>query len=265
MLSKARGDEEEEESLSRTTTRGTSTKERKAKSSYEGFSVKSPQPKYPITGKKWGNFWEVINAMKKRNGKENIPTSAQRSAGEECLKLVVTKGLDLRVGPKRKGTTAFETEPYNTVVDYIMIDRECGNCSNKWTVDEKWKDSKAGKTCPDCRKFDEFKDVKGPYTVSTDTLVFPVGLATDGQTIALTMLQGKEAKEFADLQPGDRICFRGFIKGVWYDISVPSGGGLDRMRPSGWKYSAAKKEGGMGIVPLMTLGGKRYKGYITTT
>lgn len=264
LLSAARDEDVESSKLSRTTTRGTSTKERKAKSSYAGFSVKSPQPKYPITDKKWGNFWEVLNAMKKRNGKENIPTSAQRSAGEECLKFVVTKGLDLRVGTKRKGTSAFETEPYNTVIDYIMIDRQCGNCSKIWKVDDRWKDSKAGKTCPDCRKFDEFTDVKGPYTVSTDTLLFPVGLVSDGQTIGLAMLQGKEARDFADLKPGDRICWRGFVKGAWYDITIPHGGGLDRMRPSGWKYDKAKKEGGFGTVPLMTLGGKRYGGYITT-
>ena len=264
LLSEVRGDEDEEKSLSRTTTRGTSTKERKAKSSYAGFSVKSPQPKFPITNKKWGKFWEVIEAMKKRNGKENIPTSAQRKAGEECTLLVVTKGLDLKVGTKRKGTNAFESGPFNTVIDYVMIDRQCDHCSNKWTVDEKWKDSKAGKTCPECRKFDDFKDIKGPYTVSSDTLLFPVGLAADGQTIALAMLQGKEAKEFADLKPGDRICWKGFIKGAWYDITIPSGGGLDRMRPSGWKYDEAKKQGGYGVLPLMTLGGKRYGGYIKT-
>ena len=78
------------------------------------------------------------------------------------------------------------------------------------------------------------------------------------------MLQGKEAKTFDDLKPGDRICFRGYIKGVWFDIGVPSGGGLDRMRPGSWSYSAAMKAGGMGVVPLMTLGGKQYDGYIKT-
>ena len=41
-----------------------------------------------------------------------------------------------------------------------------------------------------------------------------MGLAGDGQTIALAMLQGKEAKEFADLKPGDRIKWKGFIKGM---------------------------------------------------
>ena len=250
--------------MGRTTTRGVTTASKTAKSSYPGHSVKSPQPKFPITNKKWGKFWEVIEAMKKKNGKENIPTYAQRKAGKDCTVLVVTKGLDLKVGAKRKGTTAFESGPYNTVVDYVMIDRQCKHCSNKWTVDEKWKDSKTGKTCPECRKFDDFTDVKGPYTVSADTLLFPVGLASDGQTIGFAMLQGKEAKTFDDLKPGDRICFRGYIKGVWFDIGVPSGGGLDRMRPGSWSYSAAMKAGGMGVVPLMTLGGKQYDGYIKT-
>jgi len=254
-------DEEASSKMTRTTTR-TSSGARKAKSSYAGHSVKSPQAKYPITNKKWGKFWEVVSAMNKANGKENIPTRAQRSAGKDDLTFVVTKGLDLRVGTKRKSTTAFESGPYNTVIDYVMLDRECTNCGNKWTTDDRWKDSKAGKTCPECRAFEKFKDIKGPYTVSSDTLLFPVGLAGDGQTIALAMLQGKEAKEFADLKPGDRIKWKGFIKGAWFDITVPSGGGFDRMRPSGWKYADAKKEGGYGVVPLMTLGGKRYGGYI---
>ena len=43
------------------------------------------------------------------NGKENIPTRAQRSAGVDDLTFVVTKGLDLRTGTKRKSTTAFES------------------------------------------------------------------------------------------------------------------------------------------------------------
>lgn len=262
LLSAAR-DEESASTMSRTTTRTTGSA-KKAKSSYGGHSVKSPQVKYPITNKKWGKFWEVVSAMNKSNGKENIPTRAQRSAGVDDLTFVVTKGLDLRTGTKRKSTTAFESGPYNTVIDYVMLDRQCNHCSNKWTTDDRWKDSKSGKTCPECRAFDNFKDIKGPYTVSSDTLLFPVGLAGDGQTIALAMLQGKEAKEFADLKPGDRVKWKGFIKGAWYDITVPSGGGFDRMRPSGWSYAEAKKLGGYGVVPLMTLGGKRYGGYISS-
>ena len=69
-------EEETSSKMTRTTTR-TSGGARKAKSSYAGHSVKSPQAKYPITNKKWGNFWEVVSAMNKANGKENIPTRAQ--------------------------------------------------------------------------------------------------------------------------------------------------------------------------------------------
>ena len=265
LLASARGDddEEEEEKLSRTTTRskGSVTK---AKSTYGGFSVKSPEVKFPITPKKWGNFWEVLSAMKKNNGTENIPTKAQRKAGVDCLNFTVTKGLDIRMGKGRKGSSAFEKGPFNTVVSYEMVDRQCNSCKNKWTVDVKWKESKPGKTCPDCRKQNDFKDIKGPYVNSVDTLLFPVGLSSDGQTIAFMMLQGKEAKTFAFLKPGDRICVKGFIKGQWFDILIPNGGGLDRMRPRSWDFKKAMAAGGVGTVPLITLGGKSYGGYIKT-
>jgi len=257
------GDEEEEEKLSRTTTRskGSVTK---AKSTYGGFSVKSPEVKFPITPKKWGNFWEVLSAMKKNRGTENIPTKAQRKAGVDCLNFTVTKGLDIRMGKGRKGSSAFEKGPFNTVVSYEMVDRQCNSCKNKWTVDVKWKESKPGKTCPDCRKQNDFKDIKGPYVNSVDTLLFPVGLSSDGQTIAFMMLQGKEAKTFAFLKPGDRICVKGFVKGQWFDILIPNGGGLDRMRPRSWDFKKAMAAGGVGTVPLITLGGKSYGGYIKT-
>ena len=209
LLASARGDddEEEEEKLSRTTTRskGSVTK---AKSTYDGFAVKSPTVSYPMTPKKWGNFWEVLSAMKKNNGTENIPTKAQRKAGVDCLNFTVTKGLDIRMGKGRKGSSAFEKGPYNTVISYEMIDRQCNSCKNKWTVDVKWKESKPGKTCPDCRKQNDFKDIKGPYVNSVNTILFPVGLSSDGQTIAFMMLQGKEDKSFALLKPGDRICVK---------------------------------------------------------
>lgn len=265
LLASARGDddEEEEEKLSRTTTRskGSVTK---AKSTYGGFSVKSPEVKFPITPKKWGNFWEVLSAMKKNRGTENIPTKAQRKAGVDCLNFTVTKGLDIRMGKGRKGSSAFEKGPFNTVVSYEMVDRQCNSCKNKWTVDVKWKESKPGKTCPDCRKQNDFKDIKGPYVNSVDTLLFPVGLSSDGQTIAFMMLQGKEAKTFAFLKPGDRICVKGFVKGQWFDILIPNGGGLDRMRPRSWDFKKAMAAGGVGTVPLITLGGKSYGGYIKT-
>ena len=67
LLSAAR-DEESTSTMSRTTTRTTGSA-KKAKSSYGGHSVKSPQVKYPITNKKWGKFWEVVSAMNKSNGK----------------------------------------------------------------------------------------------------------------------------------------------------------------------------------------------------
>jgi len=264
LLAIARGDkEEEEESLSRPTTRskGAVTK---AKSTYGGFSVKSPEIKFPITPKKWGKFWEVLSAMKKNRGTENIPTKAQRVAGVECLNFTVTKGLDIRMGKGRKGSSAFESGPFNTVVSYEMVDRQCNSCKNKWTVDVKWKESKPGKTCPDCRKQNDFKDIKGPYVNSVDTLLFPVALSSDGQTIAFMMLQGKEAKTFAFLKPGDRICVKGFVKGQWFDILIPNGGGLDRMRPRSWDFKKAMAAGGVGTVPLITLGGKSYGGYIKT-
>tara|TARA_B110000444_G_scaffold259659_1_gene304112 strand:- start:1857 stop:2765 length:909 start_codon:yes stop_codon:yes gene_type:complete len=261
LLAAVRGDDEEEEKLSRTTTRTTGAS-KKAKSSYGGFSVKSPEVKFPITAKKWGNFWEVLTAMKKNRGTENIPTKAQRRAGVDCLNFTVSKGLDIKMGKKRLGTTAFETGPFNTVITYEMVDRQCNSCKNKWTVDVKWKDTKQGKTCPECRKPDDFKDIKGPYAVNANTLLFPVSLSSDGQTIAFMMLQGAEAKTFADLKPGDRICVRGFIKGQWYDITEPNGAGLDRMRPSSWVFKTALAKGGLGVVPLITLGGKRFDGYI---
>tara|TARA_R110000803_G_scaffold34327_4_gene75005 strand:+ start:285 stop:1199 length:915 start_codon:yes stop_codon:yes gene_type:complete len=265
LLASARGDddEEEEEKLSRTTTRskGSVTK---AKSTYDGFAVKSPTVSYPMTPKKWGNFWEVLSAMKKNNGTENIPTKAQRKAGVDCLNFTVTKGLDIRMGKGRKGSSAFEKGPYNTVISYEMIDRQCNSCKNKWTVDVKWKESKPGKTCPDCRKQNDFKDIKGPYVNSVNTILFPVGLSSDGQTIAFMMLQGKEAKSFAFLKPGDRICVKGFVKGQWFDILIPNGGGLDRMRPRSWDFKKAMAAGGVGTVPLITLGGKSYGGYIKT-
>lgn len=264
LLAASRGDDEEEADLSRSTTRAKSGASKKAKSTYGGFSVKSPEIKFPITAKKWGKFWEVLSAMKKSRGSENIPTKAQRSAGVDCLNFVVTKGLDIKMGKKRKGSSAFETGPFNTVVNYEMIDRQCNSCKNKWTVDVKWKESKPGKTCPECRKPDDFKDIKGPYVNAVNTLLFPVGLTAEGQTIAFMMLQGKEAKTFADLKPGNRICVRGFVKGQWFDITVPSGGGLDRMRPRTWDFKKAMAEGGLGTVPLITLGGKRYGGYIQT-
>ena len=265
LLASARGDDDEEEGekLSRTTTRskGSVTK---AKSTYGGFSVKSPEVKFPITPKKWGKFWEVLSAMKKNRGTENIPTKAQRKAGVDCLNFTVTKGLDIRMGKGRKGSSAFEKGPFNTVVSYEMVDRQCNSCKNKWTVDVKWKESKPGKTCPDCRKQNDFKDIKGPYVNSVDTLLFPVGLSSDGQTIAFMMLQGKEAKTFAFLKPGDRICVKGFVKGQWFDILIPNGGGLDRMRPRSWDFKKAMAAGGVGTVPLITLGGEQYKGYIKT-
>ena len=261
LLAAARGDDEEDEKLSRTTTRSTSGA-KTAKSSYGGFSVKSPEVKFPITAKKWGSFWEVLTAMKKNRGTENIPTKAQRRAGVDCLNFTVSKGLDIKMGKKRLGTTAFERGPYNTVINYEMIDRQCNSCKKKWTVDVKWKESKPGKTCPDCRKPDDFKDIKGPYVNSVNTILFPVSLTSDGQTIAFMMLQGAEAKTFADLKPGDRICVRGFVKGQWFDIGVPSGAGLDKMRPSTWVFKKAMDAGGVGVVPLITLGGHQYKGYI---
>ena len=84
----------------------------------------------------------------------------------------------------------------------------------------------------------------------------------DGQTVAFVQLQGKEAKTFAKIKPGDSICFRGWLKGQYYDITVPSGGGFKRMHPTGlgiWqrKIKDGKlflKKGGFGAVPLLTLG-----------
>jgi len=70
LLSAAR-DEESASTMSRTTTRTTGSA-KKAKSSYGGHSVKSPQVKYPITNKKWGKFWEVVSAMNKSNGKKTF-------------------------------------------------------------------------------------------------------------------------------------------------------------------------------------------------
>ena len=49
----------------------------------------------------------------------------------------------------------------------------------------------------------DFKDIKGPYTNKVNTLLFPVGMVGDGQTIAFVQLQGKEAKtsEWAEEAP----------------------------------------------------------------
>ena len=274
LLATAR-EEEVSSKLSRTTTRTKKGGFGTAKSTYVASKSGGSALKYPITSKKWGKFWRIIDHQRKkrRTGPINagqVPIEPDRKTGKggtECLDMIVTKGLDLTVGPKKLGTNAFEKGPFNTTINYEMLDRQCNHCSNKWTTDVEYQTSKPATTCSKCKKQNDFKDIKGPYVNAVNTLLFPAGLVGDGQTIAFVQLQGKEAKTFAKLKPGDKFCFRGWLKGQYYDITVPSGGGFKRMHPTGWGFKDARSKaiwakGGFGAVPLLTLGAKAHDGFI---
>ena len=277
LLATAR-EEETSSKLSRTTTRTKTGGFGSAKSTYHGSKSGGTALKYPITGKKWGKFWRILDHQKKKRAGEplnagKVPIGPDRKTGfggDECLDLVVTKGLDLAIGKKKMGTNAFETGPFNTTITYEMLDRQCNHCANKWMTFVEYKDTKPGTTCPKCKKQNDFKDIKGPYSKMVGTLLFPVGMVGDGQTIAFIQLQGKEAKTFGGIKPGDKVCFRGWLKGQWYDITVPNGGGFLRMHPTGWDYTPAGKKkfkdlmnkGGFGAVPLLTLGSQVHDGFI---
>jgi len=275
LLAAAR-EEETSSKLSRTTTRTKTVGGLgSAKSTYVGHHTGGTEIKYPITAKKWGKFWRTLDHQKKKKYGKNagvVPIEPDRKTGKggtECLDLVVTKGLDLKVGSKRMGTNAFEKGPFNTTITYEMLDRQCNHCANKWMTFVEYKDTKPGTTCSKCKKQNDFKDIKGPYSNKVNTLLFPVGMVGDGQTIAFVQLQGKEAKTFGGIKPGDKVCFRGWLKGQWYDITVPNGGGFQRMHPTGWAYGKGDKrwktifaKGGFGAVPLLTLGSTGHDGFI---
>tara|TARA_R110002020_G_scaffold169745_3_gene359132 strand:+ start:3809 stop:4753 length:945 start_codon:yes stop_codon:yes gene_type:complete len=274
LLATAR-EEEAGSKLSRTTTRSKGGGFGSATSTYLGHHTGGTELKYPITAKKWGKFWKVLDHQKKKKYGKNagvVPIEPDRKTGkggDECLDMVVTKGLDLAIGSKKMGTNAFEKGPFNTTISYEMLDRKCNHCGNEWTTDVEYQNTKPATTCSKCKKQNDFKDIKGPYTNKVNTLLFPVGMVGDGQTVAFVQLQGKEAKTFAKIKPGDTICFRGWLKGQWYDITVPSGGGFKRMHPTGWAYGKSDKrwktifaKGGFGAVPLLTLGSRGHDGFI---
>jgi hypothetical protein len=174
---------------------------------------------------------------------------------------VITKGLDLKMGMKKKGTTAFERGPVRGTSEYMKIDRKCNNCGNGWPVNADFKDAPNGMKCPKCKKSNDFKDVKGPYKQSGEVLLIPVGMVGDGQTVAFVLLTGAEAKKMSFLKPGDRVCVRGWIKGQGYDASVINGLGLSGsgLTHYGFKF---RKGGPTQAVPLITLGDRSYDGYI---
>ena len=271
LLAGSRGEVSEEEAGGRTTVRTKTTKEEKEKatSSYrtkmhrKGGAKISKTP----TKKGWGKFWKYVDpkgATKLSEGSAGkFPSQAERTAGLECVNMVVTKGLDLNIGYGKgaRGTTAFEKGPVRGTSEYWKIDRKCNNCGNLWPVNADFKDTDGAKKCPKCRKSDDFKDVKGPYKQTGEVLAIPLGMVGDGQTVAFMLLTRAEAKKMSFLKPGDRVCVRGWIKGQGYDISRPSGLGFSGsgLKHYGYTY---KKGGPTQAVPLITLGDRGYDGYI---
>jgi hypothetical protein len=264
LLDESRGDVTTETKAKRTTTRSTSSgDEEKATSSYTGGGSGGAKTKYKITNKGWGKFWKYVDSKGKTKLSEGragqFPNPIDRKAGLECENMVITKGLDLKMGMKKKGTTAFERGPVRGTSEYMKIDRKCNNCGNLWPVNADFKDKDSQKKCPKCRKSDDFKDVKGPYKQSGEVLVIPVGMVGDGQTVAFMLLTGAEAKKMSFLKPGDRVCVRGWIKGQGYDPNAASGLGFSGsgLRHYGYKFGKTSQ-----AVPLITLGSKAFDGYI---
>ena len=264
LLDASRGDETSETKSKRTTTRSKSSGDGdKATSSYTGGGSGGAKVKYKITNKGWGKFWKYVDpkgVTKLSEGRfGQFPNPVDRKAGLDCENMVVTKGLDLKMGMKKKGTTAFEKGPVRGTSEYMKIDRKCNNCGNLWPVNADFKDKDSQKKCPKCRKSDDFKDVKGPYKQSGEVLVIPVGMVGDGQTVAFMLLTGAEAKKMSFLKPGDRVCVRGWIKGQGYDPNAASGLGFSGsgLRHYGYKFGKTSQ-----AVPLITLGSKAFDGYI---
>ena len=264
LLDGSRGDATTETEAVRTTTRSKSSgDEEKATSSYTGGGSGGAKTKYKITNKGWGKFWKYVDSKGKTKLSEGragqFPNPIDRKAGLECENMVITKGLDLKMGMKKKGTTAFERGPVRGTSEYMKIDRKCNNCGNLWPVNADFKDKDSQKKCPKCRKSDDFKDVKGPYKQSGEVLVIPVGMVGDGQTVAFMLLTGAEAKKMSFLKPGDRVCVRGWIKGQGYDPNAASGLGFSGsgLRHYGYKFGKTSQ-----AVPLITLGSKAFDGYI---
>jgi len=264
LLDASRGDETSETKSKRTTTRSKgSGDEEKATSSYTGGGSGGAKTKYKITSKGWGKFWKYVDSKGKTKLSEGragqFPNPIDRKAGLDCENMVVTKGLDLKMGMKKKGTTAFEKGPVRGTSEYMKIDRKCNNCGNLWPVNADFKDKDSQKKCPKCRKSDDFKDVKGPYKQSGEVLVIPVGMVGDGQTVAFMLLTGPEAKKMSFLKPGDRVCVRGWIKGQGYDPNAASGLGFSGsgLKHYGYKFGKTSQ-----AVPLITLGSKAFDGYI---
>ena len=264
LLDASRGDAVTETKAKRTTTRSKSSGDGdKATSSYSGGGSGGAKVKYQITSKGWGKFWKYVDPKGKTKLSEGragqIPNPVDRKAGLECEKMVVTKGLDLRMGRAKKGTTAFELGPVRGTSEYMKIDRKCNNCSNIWPVVADFKDADSQKKCRKCRKSDDFKDVKGPYKQTGEVLMIPVGMVGDGQTVAFMLLTGAEAKKMSFLKPGDRVCIRGWIKGQGYDPNAASGLGLSGsgLKHYGYKFGKTSQ-----AVPLITLGDKSFDGYI---
>ena len=264
LLDGSRGDATTETEAVRTTTRSKSSgDEEKATSSYTGGGSGGAKTKYKITNKGWGKFWKYVDSKGKTKLSEGragqFPNPIDRKAGLECENMVITKGLDLKMGMKKKGTTAFEKGPVRGTSEYMKIDRKCNNCGNGWPVNADFKDKDSQKKCPKCRKSDDFKDVKGPYKQSGEVLVIPVGMVGDGQTVAFMLLTGAEAKKMSFLKPGDRVCVRGWIKGQGYDPNAASGLGFSGsgLRHYGYKFGKTSQ-----AVPLITLGSNTFDGYI---
>jgi len=266
LLDESRGDVTTETKAKRTTTRSTSSGDddkEKATSSYTGAVSKGAKIAKKPTKKGWGKFWKYVDpkgATKLADGRAgSFPSPAARKSGLECENMVITKGLDLKMGMKKKGTTAFERGPVRGTSEYMKIDRKCNNCGNLWPVNADFKDKDSQKKCPKCRKSDDFKDVKGPYKQSGEVLVIPVGMVGDGQTVAFMLLTGAEAKKMSFLKPGDRVCVRGWIKGQGYDPNAASGLGFSGsgLRHYGYKFGKTSQ-----AVPLITLGSKAFDGYI---
>ena len=250
LLDESRGDVTTETKAKRTTTRSKSSgDEEKATSSYTGGGSGGAKTKYKITSKGWGKFWKYVDSKGKTKLSEGrggqFPNPIDRKAGLDCENMVVTKGLDLKMGMKKKGTTAFERGPVRGTSEYMKIDRKCNNCGNLWPVNADFKDKDSQKKCPKCRKSDDFKDVKGPYKQSGEVLVIPVGMVGDGQTVAFMLLTGAEAKKMSFLKPGDRVCVRGWIKGQGYDPNAASGLGFSGsgLRHYGYKFGKNKSSG----------------------
>ena len=266
LLASSRGETPAEETAgTRTTVRTKTTKEEKEKatSSYTGGGSGGAKVKYKITNKGWGKFWKYVDpkgGTKLSEGRAGqFPRPAERKAGLECVNMVITKGLDLKMGRAKKGTVAFEKGPVRGTSEYMKIDRKCGNCGNLWPVNADFKDTESQRKCPKCRKLDDFKDVKGPYKEKGEVLVIPVGMVGEGQTVAFMLLTKAEAKKMSFLKPGDRVCIRGWVKGQGYDPNAASGLGFSGsgLRHYGYKFGKTSQ-----AVPLITLGSMAFDGYI---